>query len=279
LTQHLTDTGVTREFAVSDEALATHVMQRDASRISWLVLHLALREVQSEHRFTLLGWIWPLVRQLAQLLVFVFLFSKVLKTGISNFPEYIFCGLLLWTWFSSGVTSATSSILSQRHLMFTARFPSAVLPLVAMTVPLVDTLMAMPILLFMIAISGNAHVTLLLIPVVLIVLYMLTAGVSLITAALNVYYRDVYNIVVVGLLISFYLTPIFYGLHNVPPRFQPILHVNPMTAIVTSMRAVALQGTLPGLRDVAIGTLTATVIFAFGWWFFARMSPDFVDEL
>lgn len=248
-------------------------------RILWLVFHLVIRELQSAHRFTLLGWLWPLLRQLAQLAVLVFLFSQVFKTGIKDFPLYVFAGLLLWTWFSTGVSSATSSLLDQRHLLFTPRFPASVVPLAAMSVPLIDTLMALPVLLVMIVASGTPHLTLLLVPVVLLVLYFLTAGASLITAALNVYYRDVFNIVVVGLLLLFYLTPVFYGLHNVPERFRFLLHINPLTAILDSMRDVALSGTLPGLHDIAIAIGAAAAVFAFGCWVFVRLSPDFVDEL
>jgi lipopolysaccharide transport system permease protein len=265
--------------APADDAPGALSTGRDRGRIPWLVFHLVLRELQSEHRFTLLGWLWPLVRQLAQLVVLVFLFSKVFKTGIKDFPLYVFSGLLLWTWFSSGISAATASVLSQRHLLFTPRFPAPVVPLSAMSSPLVDTLMAMPVLLAMIFATNDAHWTLLLVPVVLAVLYLLIAGVSLITAALNVYYRDVYNIVVVGLLMMFYLTPVFYGLRQVPPRFLPLLHANPMTAIVNSMRAVALTGTLPTLRDAGIAVGSAVVLFTVGWLLFARMAPDFVDEL
>ena len=58
-----------------------------------VVTHLAHRQVASMHRFTLLGWAWPVVRQLAQLAVFVFVFSTILDLGIDNFPVFVFSGL------------------------------------------------------------------------------------------------------------------------------------------------------------------------------------------
>ena len=278
-TDLLADTYPAHGSLLVDSEPEAHGSPARVARIMWLVRHLVLRELQSAPRVTRLGWLWPLCRQLAQLAVLVFLFSQVFRTGIHDFPLYVFAGLLLWSWFQGGVLSATSSLLDQRHLLFTPRFPASVIPLAAMSVPLIDTLMALPVLVVMIAATGDLHVTLLLVPVVLFVLYFLIAGVSLGCSALNVYYRDVFNIVGVALLLLFYLTPVVSGLHNVPSQFRLLLRINPMTAMLDMMRDVALNGTAPALHDIAIGVGSAAVIFALGCWVFIRMSPDFVDEL
>jgi ABC-type polysaccharide/polyol phosphate export permease len=244
-----------------------------------LVLHLVRRDLASTHRFTLLGWMWPLIRQLAQLAVLVFVFSNVLQLGIPNFPAYVFAGLLAWTWFASGISAATASLLSGRHLVFSPRFPSIALPLVAMAVPLVDALVALPVLVVMVAIEGRLAPVALLFPVLLALEFVLIAGISLITASLNVFVRDVQNIVTVVLLLLFYLTPVFYGLRSLPERFQPILRANPMTAMVESMRAVLLDGRLPGLGDVVRIVVAAGVCLAVGLLCFQGLEPRFVDEL
>lgn len=251
----------------------------DSRRLAELVIHLARRQLESQHRFTLLGWLWPLVRQLAQLIVLVVLFSHVLHLGIKNFPAFVFSGLIVWTWFSAGVLSATSAIVGGRHLLFTARFPPATLPLVAVVVPLIDALAALPILLVMVAVTSGLHPTVLLVPLVLIVEFGITAGLALIVAALNVYFRDVQNGVGVALLLLFYLTPVFYGLKNLPPKFEVFLRANPLTAVVGSIRAVILEGTLPPLRDAAISCSAAVVLLVVGWYVFRRLQPDFLDEL
>ena len=93
------------------------------------------------HRFTLLGWAWPVVRQLAQLAVLVFVFSTILDLGIDNFPVFVFSGLIAWSWFAGGVQQATASLIANRHLVFQSRFPVAVLPIVAVAVPFIDVLL------------------------------------------------------------------------------------------------------------------------------------------
>jgi ABC-type polysaccharide/polyol phosphate export permease len=244
-----------------------------------LVLHLARRELSSTHRFTLLGWAWPLLRQLAQLAVLVFIFSNVLEAGIEDYAAYVFSGLLAWTWFSSGVSGATSSLLDGRHLVFSPRFPTIALPLVAVAVPFVDTLMALPVLLVLVAVQHGLHATALLLPLLLVLELGLIAGIALIVSALNVFVRDVQNIVGVGLLLLFYLTPIFYGLRALPERFVPLLRINPMTPVVESFRAVLIDGRLPATGDLLRIAVSTAVLLAAGSFIFHRLESRFVDEL
>ena len=244
-----------------------------------LVLHLARRQLDSEHRFTLLGWLWPLIRQLAQLAVLVFLFSKVLDLGIDDFPLFVFSALLVWSWFQAALTAATSVLVRDAHLVFSPGFPNIALPLVAVAVPLVDTLIALPVLVVMLAIDGSLHATALLLPFLLVAQLVLTSGLALVASSLNVYLRDMQNVVGVGLLLLFYLTPIFYGLKNVPERFQWLIGLNPLTPIVNSVRAVTLDGQLPDGGDVFVMVVTAAAAVILGVWVFRRLEPDLVDEL
>jgi lipopolysaccharide transport system permease protein len=244
-----------------------------------LVIHLARRQLESAHRFTLLGWLWPLARQLVQLAVLVFLFSSVLDLGIEDFALFVFTGLLIFSWFQNAVTAATAVLERERHLVFSARFPTIALPLVAVAVPLVDVLIALPVLVVMLAAEGRLEATALLLPGLLALEFVLTAGVALLVAPLSVYFRDVPNIVSLGLLLLFYLTPVFYGLKNVPERFHWMLELNPLTPLVTAVRAVMLEGRLPAAGDVLTVAAVAAVAAAAGLWTFRRLEPDMVDEL
>ena len=243
------------------------------------MLHLARRQLESQHRLTLLGWLWPLMRHLAQLAVLVFLFSNVLDLGIENFAVFVFAGLLVWAWFNTAVMAATSILIDQRHLVFSPRFPTMALPLVAVAVPLVDTLIALPVLFAMLAAEGELHLSALALPALLVLQFVMTAGVALLTSALNVYFRDVQNVVGVGLLLLFYLTPVFYGLKNVPERFRWVLELNPLTPLVSAVRAITLEGTLPATSDVVRLLVVAAGVAIAGVWVFRRLEPDFVDEL
>jgi homopolymeric O-antigen transport system permease protein len=242
-------------------------------------LHLAHRRLESEHRFTLLGWLWPLIRQLAQLLVLVVVFTSVLDLGISDYPLFVFAGLIVWSWFSTALSIATSALISERHLVYSPRLPNMVIPLVAVAVPLVDLLIVLPVLLGTLAVQGRLSWTVLLLPFLLVVQFALTAGLSLMASALNVYFRDVQNVVGVGLLLFFYLTPIFYGTKNVPEEYRWLLHVNPMTPLINAVRAVLLDGTFPRWQDLAIVCPVAVAALVAGVAVFQRLEANFVDEL
>jgi lipopolysaccharide transport system permease protein len=242
-------------------------------------MHLAHRRLQSEHRFTALGWLWPLIRQLAQLLVLVVVFTSVLDLGIPDYPLFVFSGLIIWSWFSTALSVATSALLSERHLVYSPRLPNMVIPLVAVAVPLVDLLIVLPVLLGTLAVDGRLTWTVLLLPFLLLVQFALTAGLSLMASALNVYVRDVQNVVGVGLLLFFYLTPIFYGTRNVPEEYRWLLHVNPMTPLINAVRAVLLDGTFPRWQDLAIICPVAVAALVAGVAVFRRLEPNFVDEL
>jgi lipopolysaccharide transport system permease protein len=252
---------------------------RQARQLADLVLHLTRRQLESQHRFTLLGWAWPLIRQLAQLAVLVFLFSKVLDLGIDDYPAFVFSGLLVWSWFAAGLVAATSSLDNGRHLVFSPRFPDVALPLVAVAVPVVDLLMALPVVLAMLVAEGRLAAPALLLPLLLAALFLFTAGIGMLTAASNVFFRDVANAVSVGLLLSFYLTPIFFSTRNVPERFRWVVDVNPIAAHVDAVRAVLFEGQLPSLGDALVVATVSPIAAAIGWHVFRRLQPRFVDEL
>ncbi len=244
-----------------------------------LVAHLAQRRISSNHRWTLLGWTWPLARQLAQLGVLVFVFSTIFDLGIDNYGVFVFTGIVAYSWFSTGATSAASSLLDQRHLVFQPRFPTAVLPIVALAVPLLDIVLALPVLTAMLAVSGDLHATALLLPPLLCIQLVLMCGIAWLTAAATVYLRDVPNIVTLGLLLLFYLTPVFYPLDRVPERYQWMLELNPLTTLIESYRDVLLEQRLPDAGAVAAVALASAAVAAAGLLLFRRVRPGFVDEL
>jgi lipopolysaccharide transport system permease protein len=249
------------------------------ARLRELVMHLAGREVASLHRFTLLGWAWPLVRQLAQLAVLVVVFSRVIHLGVHHFVPFVFSGLIAWNWFSTGVANGTSSLLDRRHLVFQPRFPTLALPLVAVAVPLVDLLLALPVLAVMLLVSGDLHWSILFMPVLVAIQLALMAGIAWLSAAATVYFRDVRHIVLVGVTMLFYFTPVFYDLHALSPHYRSLLRLNPLTTIVDAYHSIVLGGRLPPAGWLAGVALLSVALAVAGLLFFNRVSGGFVDEL
>lgn len=244
-----------------------------------LVTHLARRQLESSHQLTLLGWFWPLTRQLAQLAVFVFIFSKVFSSNIEDFPVFLFIGIVAWTWFSSGVAEAAMSITQQRHFVLQSRLPTAVVPLVAVAVPLVDVLIALPVLVLLLVLAGELHWTLLLVPLLIPVQALLMAGIAWLTAAGSVFFRDVPNIVYLGLTLGFYMTPVFYETRNIPEQYAWVVKLNPMATILEEYRALLLGQPAPSALRL-IGVVVGSALLALiGYLVFHRLRPRFADFL
>jgi homopolymeric O-antigen transport system permease protein len=245
-----------------------------------LVVHLTQRDLISTHRFTVLGWLWPLVRQLAQLGVLVFLFSHIVDLGVGNYAVFVFSGLIAWSWFARSVEDATSSLLSHRHLVFQPRFPPAVLPVVAVAVAFVDVLIALPVLIAMLAVTGDISWKLVLLPVAFLVQFVLTCGIGLLTSSLTVYLRDIRGLVSVALTLLFYLTPVFYDAERVPDKYEWVLRLNPLTTLMDVYRWLMLDGS-PFPSAIAAVALVASsgLAVVLGAFVFGRLQGGLVDEL
>jgi lipopolysaccharide transport system permease protein len=244
-----------------------------------LVVHLTSRKLKSSHHLTLLGWGWPVARLLAQLGVLVFLFSKVFHLNVPNYPIFVFVGLLGWNWFSSAVSAAATSVLDQRHLVMQPRLPSSVLPIVAATVPLVDVLFAVPVLVLMLALTTGLRWGLLACPLVLGLEFVLIAGIAWLVASVSVFLRDVPNLIGVALMILFYLTPVFYASAHVPPRFRWVLELNPLTTILEVYRSLLLGSPAPGAARLGAVVAAALVVAVLGYRAFTHLAPRFADHL
>lgn len=244
-----------------------------------LVCHLARSELDSTHRMTTLGWLWPLFRQLAQLAILVFVFSRILHLGIKDFPVFVFSGLVAWNWFMGGILRASTSLIENRHLLFQPRFPSRVVPIVAIFVPLLDVVFALPVLLVMLALGSGLSWSALELPVFLALQFVMMAGLAWWLAAATVFFRDIPNLVGVFLLLMFYLTPVFYSHHNIPPRYGRVLGLDPMTIIIDAIRAVLLHTGSPDWKFIGALFGASLVVSVSGYQVFGRLQRRFVDHL
>jgi lipopolysaccharide transport system permease protein len=244
-----------------------------------LVAHLTRHRLAATHHLTVLGWAWPVARQLVQLAVLVFLFSRVFDLGIPDFPVFVFIGLLAWSWLSFGLTAAASSLIDQRHLVNQPRLANATLPMVAIAVPFVDVLVGVPILLVLLVASGNLGIAALACVPIALVQLALIAGLAWLVAAVSVLFRDVPTLIGVLLGVLFYLTPVFYGLRTVPEQFQWVLHVNPMTTLIEAYRAALLGTPAPSAGALAAVAAGSAVVAVGGWRLFRRLELNFADHL
>jgi len=244
-----------------------------------LITHLVGREFRLRHRRSVLGWLWALLLPLARLLVLAFIFTRVIPLSIENYTAHLYVGLLAWIWFSTGVMSATTSVVDRSDLLLRPGLPRGVLPLVSVTGDTVDYLLALPMLLIYLAFVANLGWSLLILPVLLLAQYLFILGIGYFLAPLHIFFRDVAKVVEVVLLLGFYATPVFYDPSSIPESYRGLLDYNPMAHVLRAQRTVLIDGAWPGTTTV-LGLLVGGAALALiGYLTYHRPSQTFLDEL
>jgi homopolymeric O-antigen transport system permease protein len=272
---------VEAEEAALAQAPAPVVVRRGANlgQMRELVSHLVVRELSRAHRETILGWMWPLVLLLVWLAALVFIFGHVVDLNIPDYPVFLFTGLIAWTWFQTGVTNASWSLISHRDPVFQPKCPPVVLPVVTVAAPVFDVAVALPLLVAMTLASGTFEWTVVLLVPLFALQLLLMLGIAWIVAAISVYFRDVPRLVGLAMMILFYLTPVVYAIPRVPEKYQSVLLANPMGTLIESYRAVTLGGPFPPVGAFIAVAIGSGVLAAAGLWIFRSLEGAFVDEL
>jgi lipopolysaccharide transport system permease protein len=164
-------------------------------------------------------------------------------------------------------------------LVFQPRLPTIVVPIVAIAVPFVDVLFALPIVIGMLIVTSQMSWLIVFWPAIMVVQFVLMAGIAWITASLSVYARDIPGLVSVLLTLLFYLTPVFYGLGSVPEEYEWVLNLNPMTTLTTAYRAAMVAEPGPSMTLIWAVTLGSFVLAYAGWRLFRRLEGGLADQL
>ena len=245
-----------------------------------LLVGMTEKELRVRYKNTVFGFLWMLVNPVLQMLVIGFIFKFFMKEPVENYYYYLFIGLLVWNFFSLSLTKATPSIVWERNLIKKAKFPRSAIPLAIILSNFIHLLIAVGILILPMTFLGTLTFTgILYVITAFILLFFFTIGISLLTSALNVRYRDVNFSVQAVLIVWFYVTPIIYPLSIIPYRFYWLWRFNPMTSILQLLQHGFLGKPLPGPAMLSINTLLILFIFMLGIIVFGKESKNFDDWL
>lgn len=245
-----------------------------------LLIELGKREIKARYKQSILGYAWVILVPLINLIVLSIVFSFFIRvpTGDIPYPIFLFTALVPWMFTTNSISSATKSLLSNKSLITKIKIPREVFPLSSIMAKLVDFALYLVILFVFILIFGvKLHLTVLFFPLIFIFHLMLVIGVSFILSALNVFYRDVENLLEVALAAWMYLTPVLYPPELVPDKFRQIFNINPLTPIINSYRNVVLYGVAPPWQSFAYSAAFSVVIFILGYLYYRKRSRYFAD--
>ena len=238
------------------------------------------RTIRGRYQQSLLGGLWAIVQPVASVIIFSIIFTQIVPVDTGNipYPVFSYVAIVPWTLLSSSLADMTGSLVQNMNLVTKIYFPREVLPLAAMLARLFDFFISSLVLVVLMIIFQSPAFPLgwLFIPVILLIQVALVAGMGLITASMNVFYRDVQPLVTLFIQLWFYASPIIYPVSFVPERYRGLYSMNPMVGILSSYRAVLLEQKVPG-PELFNAALVSLVIFFFGYWLFKRVEPLFAD--
>ena len=226
-----------------------------------LIWHLTKRNFLIRYKGSALGVLWSLLVPLSQLLVLVYVFGKVVPLKIEAYSAFVFTALLPWSWFSNCLSSAGSLFISNRDLVRKPNFEPSTLVIVDVMANLLTYLVFLPVLFVMLLAYGrDMTISLFALPVLMMIQAILSAGLSLIIAMSNVFYRDIQHIVTVALTLLFYLTPVFYRSQATGESYRMIFGLNPVAVLIDSYRAILFYGQSPQWYSLlSVGLVSATL--------------------
>jgi lipopolysaccharide transport system permease protein len=226
-----------------------------------------------------MGVAWVVIQPLATMLVFTLIFNRMarLNSGAMPYPLFAYAGLLLWTFFSSSVSAATNSLISNTSLVTKVYFPRAFIPAAAVGAGVVDFAVGSVLLAGLAAYYG-VHVTwgLLLLPVFVLLCAALGLASGMLASALTVKYRDLRHALPFILQFAMFASPVIYPAGAVPGRWRWVMMLNPMAGVLEGFRA-SLAGTAFDWPVVAVPFVAAPLFLALAFYVFRGLEDTFAD--
>jgi len=253
-----------------------------------LIKSLTQREVVGRYKGSMLGIFWSLATPIFMLAIYTFVFSVIFKArwgaggsdSKTEFALVLFAGLMIFNLFSECISRSPGLILSNINYVKKVVFPLEVLPWVSMGSSLFHFVVSLGVwLVAYLLLFGVPHWHVLLLPLVLVPLVLFVMGLSWALASLGVYLRDVGQIIGLAITVLMFLTPIFYPASSLPPAYQPLMFLNPLTPPIEMTRDLLYWGKLPNMTLLALYAVGSLACAVLGFAWFQKTRKGFADVL
>jgi ABC-type polysaccharide/polyol phosphate export permease len=246
-----------------------------------LLIQLTQRDLLLRYRQTVIGLGWAALMPVVNTAVFSIIFVRVTQIDTpAPYPLFAYTGFLVWNFFASSVRFSMSSLTGNANLVQKVYFPREIFPFSAVLVGLVDLLVGSVVLAALMAYYDyTVTPALLFLPIVLAVGVAFTAGIALLLAMSNLFYRDIKYLFEVVIMAWMFATSVAYPVQSVDGFLGILLSVNPMTQIIEAYRAVVLYGHLPAAAPFATTAFVSVVVLMVGWHLFHEAEFSFAENI
>ena len=240
---------------------------RDLKKYRWYLLYSAKSELRAEVAGSYLNWLWWILDPLLFMLVYTFVVRVVFTAKEQYFAAFVLIGLTVWNFFNKSVQGSVNVIRKNKSVVSKIYLPKYLLVLTNMMVlafKMAISFVLIFVLMLILRVPFTWHI-LHAVPTVL-VLIVVTFGISTIFMHFGVFVRDLYNVTVLLLRLVFYMTGVFYSIPlRVPAPYGTILlRINPLAFLTESLRGALLYGAAPDYLLLGVWFVIGLALTAIG---------------
>ena len=249
-----------------------------------LILELAKRDFTERYSGSALGFVWSFVYPLINILIYMIIFGNLMgarlpgMSSVWGYGVYLIAGLVPWTAFANTVTRSSTVFLDKKHIISKIHIDLPTLPLfivLSETITFVVTIVLFLCILFFTGFVFSPY--LLLIPVIYLIQQIFAYALGFFLGIFVVFLRDLKEVVVIGIQIWFWFTPIVYVYEILPARAQEILFWNPMLPVVTAFHDIFVFQKMPSFTYLTIVLILSCLLIVIDIVMFKKMEKDIRD--
>ena len=254
----------------------------------WFIVGNVKREFRSQYLGSLLGAVWLVLNPLAMIIVYIVIFSHVMKSRLpgvddhSAYGVYLCAGIIPWGYFTEVLNRCVGIFLSEANMIKKISFPKITLPVIVFLSSSINFLIIFSIfMLFMIVFDKIINYSLLISVFPLLLIQQTIAfGIGIFLGVINVFFRDIGHTVNIVLQYWFWFTPIVYPASILPEKIKHLVWIiNPIAPLVAGYQNIFLFGKAPVWGDCVIPVVFGVLVFVAGFMAFKKLSAEMVDEL
>jgi len=254
---------------------------REVWRRREFALEMARTKLRASHLDTVLGQLWLVVNPLMLAAVY-FILVDIVRAGRRppDFFAHLVAGIFAYYFISGAVRDGTTSVVRGGKLILNSAFPRVLLPLSAVMLSFRRFLPTI-VVYVPIHVASDLPVDLSLLWVLPLfgLMTLLAAGLAMLAAAAQVYFRDLKSVLPYALRVMLYGSPVLYFVTQVPDRYQILLDVNPLGRLLAAWDAVLHFGQDPRLHDLVVASAWSVGLLVAGALFFMSREREFAVRI
>ena len=238
------------------------------------------KDIRGKYKGSFLGVLWSFLNPLLMVVVYAIVFPYIMKVKTDNYLQYLICGVIPWNFFTTVMGLGMGSIKNNAGIVNKVYFPREILPISAALSGLVNFFISC-IIVILFCLFGGLGISwhIILVPIIAIMQFLITAGLVLGLSAINVYIQDTEYIVQFFINMLFYAAPILYPAEVFPKAVRWILDINPFTHVVNAYRDLFMYHNIPNLGSCLYILIVALICFYIGLRIFRKLEKGFAEEI